>query len=467
MRKIRFGTDGWRAIIAEDFTFPRVSAVAQAFATYLVDTEQTERAVAVGYDTRFLSAQFARAIADVLASNGVPTLLSVAACPTPVLSFAVAQRRLAAGVMVTASHNSWMYNGVKFKGDYGGPLLGSAIREIEQRLNKSRPVRRPELIARNLYKVDFFSEYLRQLHLMVRMDGLQGLVVYDAMHGAGSGYGAKLFRAFGIPVTTIARRRDPYFGGRVPEPIPANLSRLGQEVRKRGAVLGMATDGDADRCGVLDEQGRFVELHELFALLFDYLLDSRGWSGYVVRTTSMADTVDCLAAKRGRRVVEVPVGFRNVCQEMLEGEVLLGGEESGGIGFKHHIPERDGLLTMLLVAEMVASKGASMSALVQHLRQECGACSYRRVDIAGSPRLFRQNLTRLRANPPERVGGMQVERVSLMDGLKLCFTNRTWMLMRVSDTEPVARIYVSSPDATAVEQLLKAGQRLLKTLDRH
>jgi len=463
--RIRFGTDGWRAVIADDFTFAGVKAVAQALATYLRGLDQTELNVAVGYDRRFLSAQFAQTIAEVLASNGIHVLLSVAPCPTPVLSFAVAQHRLAAGVMITASHNPWMYNGVKLKGPYGGSVMEETTREIERCLGMSRPLHRRDLIARNLERVDFFPEYLNHVRSLVKLEGLGGLVVYDAMHGAGGEYGPRLLRAFGIPVRTIACKDDAYFGGRIPEPIAANVRRLGYEVRRQRALLGVATDGDADRCGVLDEQGRFVELHELFALLFQYLVDTRGWPGCVVRTTSMADTVDCLAAKHGRQVVEVPVGFKNVCQQMLAEDVLIGGEESGGIGFKRHIPERDGLLTMLLVAEMVARRGASMSELVHQLRQECGQCSYGRVDLRGPTRLLRQNLFRLRGHPPEEVAGVRVKQVSLKDGLKLYFPNRTWLLMRVSQTEPMARIYAASPTAADVRRLLKAAEQLLLRSD--
>lgn len=433
-------------------------------ADYLHERGEDEKGVAIGYDTRFLSDQFARALAEVLAANRIPVLLSASYCPTPLVSFAVRRRGLAAGVMVTASHNPYTYNGIKFKGAFGGPALVQTTRAIEKHLFQNQP--RVDANPRLIEMCDFFPAYqqhLRDYFDWGKIESLQQKVVFDAMHGAGCGYLDKLLPEAwrGDRFQSINQDPHPLFKNKLPEPILKNLCELQQTVVAGGFDAGLACDGDADRFGVLDHQGRFVELHDLMPLLFRHLLQMRGWPGDVVRTTSMANTVDKMAGALGRRVIEVPVGFKNVAEQMLEKEILIGGEESGGFGYRGHLPERDGLFSCLLVLELLAESGQSLSGLVEGLRRDYGPFAYDRIDQHCSTPVLRQNMQALRADPPGYMGSFKVESVTTVDGIKFYFSDGSWMLMRVSDTEPLGRIYVGSASPEKVRQLLDAGRAVL------
>lgn len=460
---IRFGTDGWRGIIAGDFTFANVARIAQAMAD-TVAASGSGTGVAVGYDTRFLSAEFARTIAGVIASNDIPVRLATGFVPTPVLSFAVAHHRLDAGIMVTASHNPPRYNGVKFKGAHGGPALPAQTAVLEVALDRQAPRHDDAAIRRHLSEVDLWPDYANHLRRFLRLDLLErlsGALVVDAMFGAGIGAFAS-FLSEAVTVTALRSEINPGFGGMSPEPIPAHLHDLAAAVREHGAFAGIATDGDADRIGLVDERGRFVELHDLMPLLYRHLRRTRpDMRGAVVRTTSMHDTIDRIAAADGVAVHEVPVGFRNVCERMLAEPVLIGGEESGGFGYAGHLPERDGVLTGLLALELLAESGRPLGELVDDLRTEFGAFAYRRIDRHGDPDVIRHNLTVLRAAPPGELGGFPVARVSTVDGLKLYIDNGAWLLMRASDTEPLGRVYVGGPGADIVDALVTRGADLL------
>ncbi len=464
MRKIKFGTDGWRARIAEEFTFDNLRIIAQAVSDYLKNEGKAEQGVAVSYDTRFLSPEFARSCAEVLAANGIPVYLSSSYTPTPVLSYAVKQRRLAGGIMITASHNPSQYSGVKFKGDYGGSAMEAITRSIEKQLYRTPPAYFQNGIGGAIFEVDFFTDYLAHLQNFIRFDLIStfpGKIVLDSMGGAGAVFLSRLLDLGAVSYAEIDAGPDPLFHGKLPEPVLKNLSALSAAVREEKASLGLATDGDADRFGVLDENGEFVELHDLMPLLFEYLIESRGWSGNAVRTTSMHNTIDRVAAEHHREVTEVPVGFKNVCERMLENDVLIGGEESGGFGYKNHIPERDGLLSALLVLEMLAYKKTSIREMVRELRRKYGSFHYGRIDHYLDQHILSQNLDRLRQSPPQEIGGFKVERVSLIDGIKFYFTEKAWTLMRVSQTEPLGRVYVGADCQENVEKILKAGLRLL------
>ncbi|HNY91450.1 MAG TPA: phosphoglucomutase/phosphomannomutase family protein [bacterium] len=463
---IRFGTDGWRALIAETFTFENVRTVGQALADELIAAQQVGRGVAIGYDTRFLSGRFAEALAGVLGANHIPVLLSDAFCPTPLLSFAVRERGLAAGIMVTASHNPWHYNGIKFKSEWGGPFMPEQTRAVESRLFRTA-VRRDEALARKLVEpTDFFAPYARHIgdyFDWTRITASPLRLVCDAMHGAGCGFLRRLLppgwgesRFIGI-----GQNPHPLFANRLPEPILVNLGALAAAVPAHGADLGLATDGDADRFGVLDHQGRFVELHDLMPLFFRHLVTSRGWPGDVVRTTSMAATIDRMAAAAGRRVIEVPVGFKHVAEEMLRQEILIGGEESGGFGYHGHLPERDGLFSCLMTLELLAASGATLAELVQQLRREYGPFAYGRIDHPYAPEILHKNMQTLRQEPPGRIGRFKVASINPVDGIKFYFDEGSWMLLRLSDTEPLGRIYAGSERQDKVQQLLEEGKNLL------
>lgn len=461
---IHFGTDGWRGIIADSFTFANLQVIAQALGDYLIDNQLAGRGIAVSYDTRFMSAQFARRVAEVLAGNGIPVWLSERFTPTPVLSFAVRRRGLAGGIMVTASHNPYIYQGIKFKGEYGGSALPEMTAAIESRLYRQPPRLATRQETALIQETDFWPDYRAQLETyvdMTQLRALKGKLIINPMHGAGCGALESILGGGALELSSINGHPDPRFGGRLPEPIPANLSDLQAAVRAQGAIAGLALDGDADRFGVLDEAGDFVELHDLMPLLFRHLVETRGWRGRVVRTTSMHDTIDRMAAAAGCPVTEVPVGFRNVCAEMLAGDVLLGGEESGGFGYRGHIPERDGVLSCLLALEMLARRRMPLSEMVRELRREYGPFAYGRIDRHCDPARLQRNMAALREQPPASFAGFSVEKTSRVDGIKFYFSDRSWMLMRTSDTEPLGRIYVGADREDKVQQLLQAGAEKL------
>ncbi|MCX7017931.1 MAG: phosphoglucomutase/phosphomannomutase family protein [bacterium] len=460
----RFGTDGWRAIIAEDFTFDNVRLVAAAASRFIRENATGTPAIAVGCDTRFLSREFAKAFAATAASCGVRVLLSKNFCPTPALSFTVKHKKLAAGIMITASHNPAAYNGIKFKGPYGGPAMAGMTQGIERSIRELGGSWKSGPAGGKVVTQDFLPAYYRQIERYVDTSILKrfaGRIVYNPMFGAGIGSVDGFLQRLGLDVSAINNHPNPLFGGHGPEPIPQNLADQTLELRRQGAVLGLATDGDADRFGVLDSKGEFVQLHDLMPLLFTYVAQTRGWSGGVVRTSSMADTVDKAAEKLGRSVMETPVGFKHVCERMLDHDILIGGEESGGFGYKNHIPERDGVLSCLLLVEMLAARGVTIRRAVQELRKAYGPFAYGRIDRHCPAPKLRENFSLLIDAPPANFAGLKVSRVSTADGIKFHFQDGSWMLMRISDTEPVGRIYVASSSQALADKILRAGAHRL------
>ena len=463
----RFGTDGWRAIIGEAFTFDNVRLVARALARHLVSARREKvPVIAVGHDTRFLSPEFAAATAHAAAEAGAEVHLNSGHCPTPALSFFVRRRRLDAGIMVTASHNPPAYNGIKFKGPYGGPAMPDMTRAVEQCLRAiaDGAVGSAQPPAR-VRRIDLMPAYWRQVRAFLDVNAIRrfrGRIVFNPMFGAGRGTVDEFLRSLGLDVVTVNDAANPGFGGlHGPEPVPANLADQAALIRRERAAIGLATDGDADRFGVLDAAGGFVQLHDLMPMLFRHLVRTRGWRGDVVRTTSMADTVDKLAAAEGRQVVEVPVGFKNVCEQMITRQVLIGGEESGGFGYHGHMPERDGVLSCLLLIEMLGASGRTIAQEVARLRRETGPFAYGRIDRYGDMDRLREKFAVVRAAPPDRIAGLRTDRVSLINGIKFYFRGGGWMLMRLSDTEPLARIYVAADTDARVRRILSAGARLL------
>ena len=461
---IKFGTDGWRAIIADSFTFENVRIIAQAMSDYLISEGNADSGIAISFDTRFLSDKFARTLAEVFSSNAIPVYLSDRSTPTPVLSFAVKRMKLAGGIMVTASHNPYFYNGVKFKANYGGPAMSELTGKIENWLYKNKAKHDSALIQKKVSVVDLFPDYADHIVKYINWTNVNALhqtIVFDAMNAAGSGYLNRLLNNVPIELKQIHQKSHPTFDGRLPEPILKNLGDLHRAVKEQSAIAGFATDGDADRFGVLDENGNFVELHDLMPLLFSHLVETRGWRGNVVRTTSMNDTIDKMAAEHDRQVTEVPVGFKHVCEQMLNTDVLIGGEESGGFGYKNHIPERDGLLSILLILEMMGARQKPLSEMVRELRRKYGPFCYGRIDKHFDLKVLQHNLHLLSEMPPEKIGSFTVDNVSLIDGIKFYFVENSWMLIRVSQTEPLARIYVGSDENETVNRLLEEGVALM------
>ncbi len=472
MTRIIFGTDGWRGIIAEDFTFDNVKAVAQALSDYLISRNLHDKGLVIGYDTRFMSDRFAKAVAEVAASNNIQVLLASKSTPTPIVSFTVKHRKAAGGVVITASHNPSIYNGIKFKLEHGGPAPTEITKQIESFLFKSTPKHHEQKIERNIEETDFESDYIGHIRKLVDLQLIGNTsfkVIFDAMHGAGNRIIERLLSPTKCEVKTIRFEQNPTFGGVKPEPIAQNLRPLMDTVVDVDADVGFATDGDADRVGVVTTKGRFVTPHEVFALLLLHLYKNRGWRGGVVKTASVCSIVPRMGEKFGLPVYTVAVGFKNVCEIMLKEDILMGGEESSGLGFKNHVPERDGILASLFVLELMAMKGKSLSQLLAELRKEFGELHYHRIDLPYEKPDRMDLIPKLQLCPPRQIGNLPVEKVTTyrgveaVNGIKFHFTDKiSWLLIRASETEPLIRIYSESTSDEMVQRLLHQGLKLLK-----
>ncbi|MFO8033555.1 MAG: phosphoglucomutase/phosphomannomutase family protein [Candidatus Bipolaricaulota bacterium] len=475
---VKFGTDGWRAIIAEDYTFDNVARVGAALARYLkserrkdlspytqwgVPCRPSEDGVIVGYDTRFLSREFACHLAQALVAEGVPAQVTDSFVPTPALSHAVLAGGHAGGVIITASHNPAKYNGVKFKPEYGGSATEEVTREVEALL----PATPPQLGDTLLEGRDARGPYLEVLEERVDLKAIGEAplhVVADAMYGSAQGYWQRLLHGVRLPLTPIRSTVDPLFGGRRPEPLEENLVPLRAVIRslrrrsRQRIVVGLVTDGDGDRAAAMDENGAFVDTHRAAALILWHLIRHRGLKGPVIKSFALTDMVSALAADAGLECREVKIGFKWAVEGLVRGDVEFAGEESGGYGYSWHLPERDGLLSGLLLLELVAATGKSLSALVDELFERVGPHHYRRMDLGLSNRLEIEE--RLRARPPEELGGRRVEEVETLDGLKLRLQGG-WVLFRASGTEPILRIYCEMDSPGAVNACLEDAKGLV------
>lgn len=463
---IAFGTEGWRAVIAEDFTVANVRIVAQAIADHLAAHGGGRGPVAVGYDSRFLSDYFARAVGEVLAGNGLRPVLSSGLVPTCAVSRYVVAKRLPAGVMVTASHNPAIYNGIKVKEAFGGSATTDTVASIERRLGRS-PVKRlafeDALVSRRISRADFLPPFLSGIRSSVDLAAIRRgrfRVVVDSMHGAGGRLIERLLAGGRCRVETLHAEPDPRFGGRAPEPIPANLAELMATVRRTRAHLGIANDGDADRLGIVGPGGVWLNPGQVLCVLLLHLVRVRRQTGAVVKTVSNTMLINRLTQALGLRLIEVPVGFKHVAKLMLEQDIVIGGEESGGIGVAGYLPERDGIFNGLLVLEAIAASGRSLAALVEDLERRYGRFWYGRRDLhltmAQVDGLFR----RLAKTPPQDLAGVPVARVNTMDGVKLIGRDDSWLLFRRSGTEPIVRIYAETPSRPRLPRLLRLGVTL-------
>lgn len=444
MSNIRFGTDGWRGIIAEDFTYKNVRRVAQAIADYLGNGA----VVVVGYDTRFMSRDFAHLISGVLSGNGIKVIISDSPTPTPMLSYFVKYGNLNGGIMVTASHNPAIYNGVKFKEPYGCSSLPETTRKIEALIDKS-----PPRIKGGFDTKDISRPYLKALRRYILPVKKRFFIVVDSMYGAGGYYLEQILKELGHKVVTIHGEPNPIFPGINPEPIEINLTELSKTVRDLGADIGIATDGDADRVGIVDENGRFLTPHYVLSLLLVHLKTSRGWHGAVAKTISSTSLIDKIAERYNMPVKETPVGFKHIANLMLTEDILIGGEESGGNGFKNHIPERDGLLSGLLIVEIMGTKGKSISQIVRDMEMEFGRYRYRRVDLHTTQKELKKI--------PDEIAGKKVVQKKTFDGTKFILEDGSWLLIRASGTEPILRLYAEASTQREVEDLIEEGRRLI------
>ena len=468
---IKFGTDGWRAVIADDFTFANVRIAAEAIAAYIHAKEDPKKGLCIGYDTRFGSKAFARTCAEVAAATGIPVLLANAITPTPALSFGVRERGAAGGIMITSSHNPAQWNGVKYKGWYGGSGKPSMIAEIETYLGK--PVARAEQPA-PIQEVDFLPAYLKSIENFTSLDKLakSGMkFCVDSMYGAGGTIISNIFTRIGVKHVQIRANADPLFGGIHPEPIEPHIRALGEAVVANGCQAGLCTDGDADRIGATDEHGVFVDPHKIYCVLLSWVLKHHNdWPGAVTRAFNTTKMLDRICKKHGRELIEHGIGFKFVCDYMLEREIVMGGEESGGIGFQRHLPERDGLLNALLLANVMAEEGKPLGKLVADLQAEYGEHQYGRIDLQIPEEIKSGAIARAKAlkTGDTVFAGMPILRQETLDGVKFYLDNpeastkpnaaESWLLLRASGTEPLMRIYCESCSKESVAKLLESAR---------
>jgi len=473
MGTITFGTSGWRGIIAEDFTFAGVRAVSRAIGEYVLaeGAGAARQGVVVGYDTRFLSDAFACQAATVLAAQGIRVFLTNRDAPTPVVAYEILRRRTAGGIIVTASHNPPEYNGIKFSASWGGPALPAATKQIQERANAILAggaiptISLAEAESRGLVeRIDPRPALLDRLRALVDLPTLRraGLkVVVDPLYGSGQGYLDDLLREAGCQVTVLHAWRDPNFGGNSPEPSPENLRELASRVVDTGAHLGLSTDGDADRFGLVDADGTFLEPNYFLGLLLSHLVRARGWTGGVARSVATSHLLDRVAQHLNIPVHETPVGFKYIGELIVQGRVVLGGEESAGLSVKGHVPEKDGILACLLAAEMVAThKGARLAGLLQDLYAEVGTVLTRRLNFHLDPATVAGLRARLE-DPPRRLTDQAVIQVNRLDGVKLILEDESWLLLRPSGTEPVVRLYVEASTPHQLDSLIAAGKALI------
>jgi len=465
--QIKFGTDGWRGVIAREYTFETLSMVAQATMDYLNREGLWEKGLVVGYDRRFMSRDFARRVAEVAAGNGIKVRLSESFAPTPAISWAVRQMNAGAGVMITASHNPAEYNGFKIKEAFGGSARPFTTKVVEEIVayniaNGRRVVDCPydEAVKKRLIELFDPSEgYFHQIWHYVNMDLIAkaGIaVVVDPMYGAGCGYIPRLLNG----TDEIHSQENPSFGGQPPEPIGDNLKELSALVASGKYKVGLALDGDADRIGAVDENGDFFSSHCIFTVILRHLVEYKKMTGGVVKTVSTTRMIDLLAEKFGLKLFETPIGFKHICELMLENDILIGGEESGGIGVKGHIPERDGILMGLLLLEAMAVSGKGLRQLLNETMDEIGHFYYRRIDRHIDVAAKAQLIERLSDQPPEEIDGRKVVSTNFSDGFKFIFENGDWLLIRPSGTEPVLRLYSESSSSEQVDRLLRAASVL-------
>ncbi len=461
---IRFGTSGWRAIIADEFTFAQSRRLVTAIADHLRDQGLADRPVLVGFDTRFLMDQFAEEAALTLAVAGLKALLSDGPVPTPTVSHAVMSRGLSGALNFTASHNPPAYGGLKFTTHQGVPSPSAVTQDLEHRLESIGAVPEPAADPSGVENVDLKGPYLDRLEELVDLDVIRKAnlkVVFDPRWGTSRGYLDEILRRSGQPCETIHDFRDVLFGGRTPNCSEADLTELSARVREGGFDLGLATDGDGDRFAVLDGNGRHVPSNLILALVADYLADSRGWTQGLGRTVATTHLLDAIAAARGMELLETPVGFKYLGKLLVEEKIYLGAEESAGLSVLGHVPEKDGILADLLVLEMVAARGMTLEQLRQDLFRRVGALYSRRVDHRLDASSMKGLRARLNAEPPAELNGRKVASSDASDGLKLVLEDGSWMLIRASGTEPVVRQYVEAASEIDLARLIEAGRQFV------
>jgi alpha-D-glucose phosphate-specific phosphoglucomutase len=466
---IQFGTDGWRGVIAEDFTHENVRKVVHAITRYVVRAEQPGKGVLIGYDTRFASERFARVAAETVSAAGTPVWLASDACPTPALSLLVRLRGAAGGIQITASHNPYRWNGIKFKASYGSSAAPAIVAQIEAELAKVLRDGIPALPPRKdlIHSLDVRTPYLETLAGLVDWDRLRSAklrFLVDPMHGAGRGLLCELFRRHGVECDEIRGTRDPLFGGVNPEPIEPHIEALRHALHDGKFDAGFAFDGDADRIGAMDPDGTFINPHQIFSILFWHLAGTRKLTGDVAKTFSTTKMIDKIAAKFGRKVWETPIGFKYICDRMLESDILLGGEESGGIGTKLHLPERDATVNALLLAEVMAWHGKRLNELVADLEREFGEYHFGRVDLTLKHGQKEKALHYFASAKFNRLLDWPITRREDLDGVKVYLGDVGWVMVRASGTVPMMRIYCETTRTETTKRVLEELTGLVRSL---
>jgi len=467
---IKFGTDGWRGVIAQDFTFGNVRACAQGVASYLKQVGLSGRGLIIGYDNRFASEDFAAAAAETVAANDIKVYLCPAASPTPVISYGVLNRQAGGAIIITASHNPAIWNGFKYKSETGSSAPPEVTAEIErliaEALATGKVTRLPLAEAINQNKVEYLDldqSYFDQVSKLVDLDAIRrsGIkAVIDPMYGAGIGYFRRLLGGSNLKLAEINSRRNPLFPGIRPEPIAVNLKKLSATVKNKSADVGIATDGDADRIGIVDEKGKFLTQLQVFALLAYYLLEVRGERGAIVKTITTTSMLYRLGEMYNVPVFETAVGFKYVAPVMERENAMVGGEESGGYGFRGHVLERDGILAGLYFLDLVAKTGKTPSQLINLLYDKVGPHHYQRWDVEFPEEKRQSIIQRVQESRPAQIDGVKVVRIDTADGFRFILEDNTWLLIRFSGTEPLLRIYTETDSPERVERLLETGKKL-------
>ena len=468
-QEIKFGTDGWRGIIADDFTFDNVRLVAGAIASYVLKYEDAQRGVFIGYDTRFASRRAAQVAAEVIAAARIPVKLAKDYTPTPAVSFSVKDKGAAGGVMVTSSHNPWNWNGVKFKGKFGGSATPGIMKRIEDELHAGAM---PQGSKAAIEETDLKTPYIAAVCRFADMDliGKTKLkFAIDSMYGSGRGVLAGILQARGVQHVAIRQEVNPLFPDINPEPIQPHIALLQQTVIREKCDAGLATDGDADRIGAVAEDGSFVDSHKIFSVLLRWLLERKKWSGDVVRAFNTTRMLDRIAAKYGRKLYETQIGFKYIADLMMEHDILIGGEESGGIGYSRFLPERDGVLNSLLLANVMAEEGKPLGQLVADLQREFGPHYYGRRDLHISEEIKQNAIQRARAEGTQTLGRYHVVKKENLDGIKFFLDAPTngkgaeaWILFRASGTEPLLRLYSEAASPELVDEILTAAESFVR-----
>ena len=462
---IKFGTDGWRGIIADDFTFDNVRRVAGAIAGYVMQAEDPKHGVVIGFDTRFASQNAARAAAEVIAAAGIPVILSNDSLPTPAVSYAVKSRGAAGGVMITSSHNPWNWNGVKFKASFGGSATPAIMKQIEEQMARDTMPRGSHAAIEELDLKQPYIEAICKFADLGLISRAKFKFAVDTMYGSGRGILSGIFQEHGVEHVAIRQELNPLFPGINPEPIEPHVKMLQETVLHEKCDAGLATDGDADRIGAVAEDGSFVDSHKIFCVLLRWLLERKKWPGDVVRAFNTSGMIDRIAAKYGRKLYECPIGFKYIADLMMEHEIVIGGEESGGIGYSRFLPERDGVLNSLLLANVMAEEGKPLGQLVADLQREYGPHYYGRRDLHIPEDVKQSAIQRARADSTTKLGQYTILKKEYLDGVKFFLDAPThgnggeaWVLFRASGTEPLLRLYSEAASPELVSEILSSGK---------